>query len=149
MNSFLSYPSEQRSVARALYDFLQSLGIQPWFDQKNLVAGQDWDRERKIAQRAADLTFLVLSPETVSRQGVIQREVKDILERLADAPLGHTFLVSVRTQHMSVPPELGKYKYVNFFESGWQAGIARAVSLRFGQLNKTEPAELRAFLEGQ
>jgi hypothetical protein len=149
MKSFLSYPSEQRSVARALYDFLCSMGIQPWFDQESLVAGQDWDRERKIAQRAADLTFLVLSPETVSRQGVIQREVKDMLERLADTPLGHTFLVSLRTQEMNVSPELAIYQYIDFFRSDWQARLARAVSLKCEQLQETEPTELREFLEAQ
>jgi len=102
MKSFLSYPSEQRSVARALYDFLCSIGIQPWFDQESLIGGQDWDRERKIAQRAVDLTFLVLSPETISRPGVIQREVKEILDLLETRPLGHTFLVSLRTRDISV-----------------------------------------------
>jgi hypothetical protein len=44
MKSFLSYPSEQRSIARALYDFLLSIGVRPWFDQEDLVAGQEWER---------------------------------------------------------------------------------------------------------
>jgi len=149
MRSFLSYPSEQRNIARAIYDFLRSTNIQPWFDQESLVAGQDWDRERKMAQRAADLTFLVLSPETVSRPGVIQREVKEILDLLESKPLGHTFLVSLRTRDMNVPPELGKYHYIDFFRSGWQAKVARAVRLRFQDLNENEPPALSAFLEAQ
>jgi hypothetical protein len=149
MKSFLSYPSEQRSVGRALYDFLVSIGIRPWFDQESLVAGQEWDRERKIAQRAADLTFLVLSPETISRPGVIQREVKEILELLADKPLGHTFLVSLRTQDINVSPELGRYQYIDFYRSGWQPRMARAVRLRLEQLHESEPPLLTAFLEAQ
>jgi hypothetical protein len=149
MKSFLSYPSEQRSVARALYDFLRSMGIQPWFDQESLVAGQDWDRERKMAQRAADLTYLVLSPETISRPGVIQREVKEILDLLESRPLGHTFLVSLRTHDINVPPELGRYQYIDFFRSGWEAKIARAVRLKLQELKESEPPPLTAFLEAQ
>jgi hypothetical protein len=149
MKSFLSYPSEQRSVARALYDFLCSIGIQPWFDQESLIGGQDWDRERKIAQRAVDLTFLVLSPETISRSGVIQREVKEILDLLETRPLGHTFLVSLRTRDISVPPELGRYQYIDFFRSGWEAKIGRAVRLKLQELRESEPPTLTAFLAAQ
>lgn len=149
MKSFLSYPSEQRNIARALYDFLCLIGIRPWFDQESLIAGQDWDRERKAAQRAADLTFLVLSPETISRPGVIQREVKEILDILESKPLGHTFLVSLRTRDINVPPELGKYQYIDFFRSGWDAKVARAVRLKLQELKESESPMLTAFLEAQ
>jgi hypothetical protein len=148
MKSFLSYPSEQLAIARAVYDFLCSIGVRPWFDKESLIAGQDWDRERQGAQRAADLTFLVLSPETVTRQGVIQREVKEILELLKDKPLGHIFLVSLRTKAVPVPPEFLKFQYIDYL-LGWESKLARAVALRFDQLGLQTPTKLTTFLQTQ
>jgi hypothetical protein len=111
---FLSYPSERGDVARTVYDFLKSLDIDVWFDKESLVAGQDWNRERAEAQRRANLTVLICSPETIERPGVIQREVKTILELLDDKPFGQIYLVTVRTHEVAIPPELAKYHYVDF-----------------------------------
>lgn len=149
MKSFLSYPSEQLLVARAIYDFLISVGVQPWFDKECLVGGQDWDRERKAALRSAELTFLILSSETISRPGVIQREVKEILELLQDKPLGHIFLVTLRTKELPVPAELSTYQYIDYARPGWQVKLGQSVNLRFEQLGVPAPAALKAFLYAQ
>jgi hypothetical protein len=95
MEIFLSYPSERLKVAREVYGFLTSVGVDVWFDKESLVAGQVWDRERKEAQKRADLTVLVCSRETVEREGVIQREVKDILDLLEEKPVGDIYLSSL------------------------------------------------------
>ena len=79
MKTFLSYPSERLDAAHRVFDFVRSLGIEIWFDKDTLVGGQDWDRERSKAQATTDLTLLICSPETISRTGVIQREIKDNL----------------------------------------------------------------------
>lgn len=101
MRTFLSYPSERLDDAYRIFEFMQELGIDIWFDKVSLVAGQDWDRERSNAQKASDLTFLICSRETVSRTGVIQREIKDILRRLEDQPLGDIFLIPLRVEDLS------------------------------------------------
>jgi hypothetical protein len=116
---FLSYPSERLEKAREIYEFLVTLGINVWFDKETLIGGQNWNRERANAQSEADLTVLVCSPETVDRQGVIQREIKDAIQRCQDAPVGHICLVPLRTEEVRLPQELAFYQYIDLFQDGW------------------------------
>jgi hypothetical protein len=146
MKSFLSYPSEQLPAARAVYAFLKSIGVVVWFDRESLIGGQDWDRERKLAQQAADLIFLLCSEETFGRAGVIQREVKDILERMRDKPLGHLYVIPLRIRPVTLPPELSPVQYIDYFRAGWTLSLARSVRLRIQQLKEDEPSELGEFL---
>lgn len=146
MKSFLSYPSEQLHVARAVYDFLKSIGVAPWFDKESLIGGQNWDREREGAQRATDLVFLLCSEETFGRDGVIQREIKAILEYMRDKPLGHLYVIPLRITPIIPPPELSPVQYIDYFRAGWTLSLARSVRLRIQQLREDEPPELGEFL---
>lgn len=74
MKIFISYPSEQLRCAKEIYDLLMMWKIQVWLDKKNLIAGQDWSRALKEAQRESDLTILICSNEIATKSGVIQRE---------------------------------------------------------------------------
>jgi hypothetical protein len=106
MNIFLSYPSERLSPAREIYAFLTSLGLDVWFDKETLVAGQNWERESNKAQSGADLIVQVCSNEIVSKTGVIQRELKDTLGLLKLRPLDSLYLVCIKVDEVSLPPEL-------------------------------------------
>lgn len=147
MNTFLSYPSEKHESAKEVYDFIRSLCIPIWFDRESLIAGQQWDREIALAQRSADLIILICSPETVGKSGVIQREIKEAIDLAKDKPLGHVFLVPIRTEEISLPQELNRYHYVDLFRSGWQLKLAQSIKLRLEQLGSSSPAALAAFFE--
>jgi len=146
---FLSYPSERLEQAREIYFFLKSIGIDGWFDKESLIGGQDWERERGAAQSEADLTIIVCSPETVGRQGVIQREVKDALKRCRDVPLGHICLVPLRTEEFDLPEELHGYHYIDLFRAGWQFKLVRSIDLKFQQSNLERPQALITFIQAQ
>src|SRR3954447_6925680 len=111
MEIFLSYPSERLEIARAVYEFLRRLGTNIWFDKESLIAGQDWDRERLAAQKRADLTVLICSRETFEKPGIIQREVKQVLDLLNDKPLGSIHLICIRVEEIGFPSELAKYQW--------------------------------------
>jgi len=147
MELFLSYPSEHLKVAREVYAFLQSVNVNTWFDKAGLIAGQDWDRERKAAQKRADLTILICSRETIERAGVIQREVQDILDLLQERPIGDIYLVSVRVEDIRLPPELAKYQYVNYFEPDWRVQLGRSIELKCQQMGILPSAELIKFFQ--
>jgi hypothetical protein len=136
---FLSYPNERVDQAYKIHAFIKSLGISGWFDKETLIGGQDWDRERGKAQREADLTILVCSPETVSRGGVIQREVKDALDRCRDMPFGRICLIPVRTDDISLPEELSRYHYIDLFRSDWEFQLARSIELKYEDSDAEKP----------
>jgi hypothetical protein len=149
MDIFLSYPSERLDVARSVYEFLRSLDVGVWFDKESLVPGQDWDRERADAQSRADLTVLICSPETFERGGVIQREVKNILDLLRDKPFGKIYLISLRTEEFGFPPELARYQWIDYFEPKWAVHLARSVKHKYTESAITPPEKLTSFLEGK
>jgi TIR domain-containing protein len=143
---FLSYPSEHVEIARAIYEFLRWIGADVWFDKESLVAGQDWDRERLEAQRRADLTVLICSRETFEKPGVIQREVKQVLDLLNDKPLGRIYLICVRIEEIGFPPELARYQWVNYFEPDWKVKLARSLNLKFKELKLDVPDRVEQVL---
>lgn len=146
MKMFLSYPSEKTAEAKLIYKFVVSLGFEIWFDKESLIPGQNWDRERAEAQKKANLTLLVCSKEIVDRPGVIQREIKEMLKGLEDQPLGHTFLVPIRTDDFRVPAELMQFQRVDLFDGDWKRHLARALQYRAEQLKADVPDALRIFL---
>jgi hypothetical protein len=146
---FLSYPSERLDQARRVHDFLKSIRVHAWFDKESLIGGQDWDRERANAQHEADLTVLICSPETVGRRGVIQREIKDALERCRDAPLGDICLIPIRTEDLKLPEELSRYHYIDLFREDWEYHLARGLRTKFERSSLAPPSELVAFVDKQ
>ena len=47
---FLCHASEDKVPVRRVYRRLRAInGFEPWLDEKNLLAGQDWDYEIKRA----------------------------------------------------------------------------------------------------
>ena len=147
MTVFLSYPHEQLESAVEVDGFLSSLDVGIWFDRKSLIGGQDWEHERRQAEKQADLVVLLCSRETAHRGGVIQREVKDALEFQKDKPIGHVFLVPVRTEDVSLPEEFMAFHQIDMFQSGWRGKLANSVKFRIEQLGKEVPIRLQQFIE--
>jgi hypothetical protein len=54
---FLCHSSGDKRRVRRLYHRLREEGFDPWLDEENIVAGQDWDAEIKKAIRATDLVI--------------------------------------------------------------------------------------------
>jgi hypothetical protein len=69
MNIFLGYPSERETEARTVFGFLQSLGLEVWFDKESVLPGEEWRTAREKAQAAADLVVHVISPEVLTWGG--------------------------------------------------------------------------------
>jgi hypothetical protein len=110
MKVFLSYASEQVQPAHEIYGFLREHGIDVWFDKKSLLGGQDWEREIQIAQKSSNLFVLVCSKEIVSKAGVVQGEIKTIVELSKQQPFGHLFLICLRTERINMPDELLRWQ---------------------------------------
>ena len=55
---FLSHCSEDKPRIRWLYQYLMKAGYDVWFDEKNLLPGQDWNLEIRKAIREADAVII-------------------------------------------------------------------------------------------
>lgn len=93
---FISYASEDRHVATRLRDDLLLLGATPWLDVIDLRAGEDWKVAIEQALRGSSHVIVLLSNQSVSKRGYVQREVARALELLAEFPPNTIFVIPVR-----------------------------------------------------
>jgi hypothetical protein len=56
------------------------LGVQPWFDEKDLVAGQDWELEITRAVKKSHCVIVCLSEAAVGAEGYIHKEITFALD---------------------------------------------------------------------
>ena len=79
---FISYAREDLETAKKLYADLKQSGFDPWLDEENLLAGQNW---RQIIQKEikdANYFIILISSISVSKRGFVQTEIKEALEEL-------------------------------------------------------------------
>jgi hypothetical protein len=142
MKTFLSFPSEHEIVAREVKDFVGSVGVECWFYPDNVVVGQDWDRERKLAQAASDLILLLCAKQTNARDGVYQREIKEALRAMEDKRPGGIYLLPIRVEDAPLPAEFAQLLYVDYFLPSWRQKLAAGFVRAIADMGETVPPML-------
>ena len=93
---FISYASEDYEIAKRLYDDLKSKGAVPWLDRENLLVGQDWRANIPHAIRESSYFLLLISKNSVSKRGYVQKEQKIALELRDEFPENDIFIIPAR-----------------------------------------------------
>ena len=126
---FLCHASQDKPIVRELYQRLLAEGwIDPWLDEENLRPGQDWGMEIDKAVELTDAVIVCLSEKSVTKEGVVQREIKRALDKAEEKPEDVIFVIPLRLGKCTVPYRLKKYQYQDYFE-GDQAYIRLRASL--------------------
>jgi hypothetical protein len=146
MKAFISYASERRPTARMVYKFCKELGIHAFLDVESIVGGQDWNQEIKAAQRAADITFLIFSKESLVKPGVLQEEIREILRMIERRPIGDIYLVILRTEALTLPAELNRWQYIDLFKKDWRKHVAQSLRQKAFKMRVREPKGLKKLL---
>ena len=113
---FLCYAREDATAVSELYDRLLSDGFNPWMDKKNILPGQQWELTLQNAIKRSDFFLSCLSPNSVRKRGVLQKEIKqalDIWETRLDSDI---YLIPVRLQVCEVPDNLTVLQWVDLFD---------------------------------
>jgi len=103
---FISYAREDEKVAKKLYDDLKCYGIKPWMDIEDLLAGQNWKIAIDNAIKESKYFIAIISSNSVSKIGYVQKELKKALEILELYPNSEIFLLPVRIE--DVKPDENK-----------------------------------------
>jgi hypothetical protein len=121
---FISYAREDLAKAERLHDELAMYPeLEPWLDQKKLVAGDDWEQVILGALDKSDYTVLLLSQHAVSKTGFVQREVREVLERALMRPPGERYIIPARLDDCyPVHRELSRLHYIDLFPD-WSTGL--------------------------
>lgn len=133
---FLCYSSEDKPAIGELYLRLQADGVQPWFNDEDLLPGQKWRTEIPKAVRTADVVLICLSPSSVSRPGYVQTEIKLALEVADEQPEGSISVIPVRLEECDVPDRIKGLHWANLFEEHGYERLMQALQRRADQLGK-------------
>ena len=134
---FLCHSKFNKKQVRLLYDKLRSeLGVQPWLDEKDLVAGQDWELEITRAVKKSHCVIVCLSEAAVGTEGYIHKEITFALDVADRQPEGTIFLIPVRFDECEVPDRLRRYHWVDLFKPTGYGNLTRALSVRANSLEK-------------
>jgi hypothetical protein len=93
---FISYAREDRDVAVRLRNDLVHLGAAPWIDVVDLIPGEDWQLAISRALRQSSHFLALLSQNSVTKRGYVQKEVREALAILDQLPPDAVFLIPVR-----------------------------------------------------
>lgn len=148
MKIFLGYPSEHEAAAWEVYNHLVSKGDDVWFDKVSLVAGTDWDQERDLGQRQADLAVHLCSAAILERAGVVNREIRQTLRLVDDQPLGSLYVIAIRLEPIQMPVELTRFQYFDL-EEDWEQRLSDGVERRRSQLAPKDATVSNSFVREQ
>lgn len=126
---FLSYAREDFAQAARLYDDLSSMGVEVWFDKKDLTPGERWKSAISRAIRNSSYFLAVLFKASVDKRGYVQRELKEALDVLAEVPEHQTFIIPVRVEECEpTNPELRELQFLDLFPS-YNEGLRKLKSI--------------------
>jgi len=93
---FISYAREDYKFALMLYNDLKKAGFSPWLDKKKLIAGQDWLRCINKSIKNSNFFIALMSSNSVSKRGIVQKELKIAIDVLNEFPPEDIFIIPVR-----------------------------------------------------
>ncbi|MDD2921489.1 MAG: SUMF1/EgtB/PvdO family nonheme iron enzyme [Anaerolineales bacterium] len=133
---FICHSSNDKPAVRELYQSLRAeMWIDPWLDEEELYPGQDWNLEIEKAVEAADIIFVCLSGNSVTKDGFapgyVQREIRIALDYADYKPEGALFVIPIRLEECEIPKRLSRWQYADYFEGQRERAFERLlVSLR-------------------
>lgn len=139
LHVFLCHASEDKPAVRALYQRLCAEGVQPWFDEEDLLPGQDWRAEIPRVVRASDAVIVCLSRASVAKAGYAQKEIKLTLDVLDEQPEGAIFLIPLKLEECDLPERLSHLHAVSLFAERGFERLMRALRRRAEELNAAPP----------
>jgi len=128
---FLSYAREDMGMAKRLYDDLKRFGLNIWFDQESILGGQNWKVEVKKAIRKSNYFLVILSKNSVSHEGYVQKEIRIALEKQELRSESKIFIIPVRIEKCEPDYEkLYDLNWIDLFpENEYQNGLRKILQV--------------------
>jgi len=98
IKAFIIYAKEDLEIALKIYNDLNSNGITPWLDKKDLLGGQNWRINIDKAIQNCDYFIVLLSSNSISKKGFVQKEIKIALDLLSEYPQTDVYVIPVRLE---------------------------------------------------
>lgn len=118
---FLCHASNDKPKVLDLYNRLKNevaLKIDPWLDKEKLLPGDDWDLEIRKAVRTTDIIIVCLSKNSTTKEGYIQKEIRQALDVAQEKPPGTLFIIPLKLEECIVPDGILQYQWLDYSEEG-------------------------------
>lgn len=135
---FLCHSSGDKASVRALHCRLKTSGFEPWLDELELLPGQNWREEISAAIRTSHVVVVCLSRQSVTKEGYLQREIREALSRAEEKPERAIFIIPARLEDVEVPAQLSQWQWADLFDNTGYSRIITALETRANELGITE-----------
>lgn len=136
---FLCHASVDKPAVRDLYRRLRADGFQPWIDEEDLIAGEDWEPAIRRAVREADVVVVCLTVAAATQAGYRHKEIGLALNVADEQPPGTIYIIPLRLEACDVPERLSRWHWVNLYEERGYERLVRGLSLRARDLGRALP----------
>lgn len=127
---FVSYAREDEASAIEVYEWLRSIGCQPWLDQKDILPGQNWEAEIDRALADSNCVLLLMSPNSVSKRGFVQREANEAIKNLQYKLPTDVYMIPVVLAPCEVPTHVSsKVQYITWSLPDAKSRVSAALAL--------------------
>jgi hypothetical protein len=136
LKAFLCHSKRDKAAVRRLNAKLSKDSVKTWFDEKDLLPGQDWTLMIQVAVQDCDVVLICLSRAAIDNRGYIHKEIQLALDIAQLQPEGSIFIVPVRLEECDIPQRLQKYHWSNLFQRGGYAKLLSSLKERANELGK-------------
>ena len=135
---FLSYAREDQKEAKKIFEDLKKHGVNIWADFDSLRPGSKWKIEITRAIKESRYFLAVISSNSVSKKGHVQKEINLALGILDEFPEQDTYIIPIRLNECSPSHEkLKELQWADMFPS-WNDGIEGILSVLAPVTKKSE-----------
>jgi hypothetical protein len=125
---FLCHAVEDKSKVRELHKRLsEEQGLYVWFDETDLMPGDDWQLRISRSIRDSDAVIICLSKVATEKSGFVQREMRLALEAADEKPPSKIYVIPVRLEQCTVPDALTRWQWVDLFKRGGYRKLVKAL----------------------
>jgi hypothetical protein len=140
---FISYAHEDLADAIRLHRELTEMGASPWMDRFDLIGGENLSFAITRALRDCSHVVVLVSSQSVTKTGFVQKELQRALELLQEHPPERIFMIPVRLdQSEPSHPILRELVWIDLF-TDYAAGLsqlARSLGLELQRATQTSAA---------
>lgn len=111
---FISYARLDLNEVEDIYMVLLKHEIAPWMDVHNIVGGENWLRSIYKAIDDCEIFLAVLSTNSVSKRGVIQKELKKALDKWEGMLPEDIYIIPLRIDDCLIPELLKDFQVINW-----------------------------------
>jgi hypothetical protein len=124
---FLSYAKEDKQTVKTIMNDLHNNGILTWFDERELLPGDDWEAKIEIAIEKSDYVLVFISSRTIDKIGYKNREIEYALRQYSLRPSGKRYIIPILLDDCEPPREFKKIQWLKVSEEKWFDKLLNAV----------------------